>query len=57
MADVKVSYTRCSMYVLGLALTCPACGTLVNSGDRHECETPRDRKPVVRKKAKVHVRQ
>jgi hypothetical protein len=34
---IKISYGSCSISVLGTDITCPLCGTVVKSGQRHKC--------------------
>lgn len=34
--------TRCSFTIHGMDMECPACGELVQSGYRHQCETDGD---------------
>jgi hypothetical protein len=45
---VKVTYSHCSISVIGTQIVCPLCRTLVKSGERHECKKPRaEQKPVI----------
>ncbi len=45
----KTNYSECSIFVLGINMSCPLCGELVESGYRHRCEAP---EPVKAKKPK-----
>jgi hypothetical protein len=40
VAKVKVKWGTCSMFVEGMEMNCPLCGTLVKSGETHNCGTP-----------------
>lgn len=33
----KSTIGECSIYVEGMDFKCPLCGTLVQSGERHQC--------------------
>lgn len=35
--DVQKAFSRCTVFVVGMDMNCPACGVLVHSGERHEC--------------------
>jgi hypothetical protein len=39
VAKVKVKRGTCSMFVEGMDMNCPLCGTLVKSGESHTCGT------------------
>jgi len=34
----SVASATCLVYVEGMEMTCPLCGTLVRSGERHQCK-------------------
>ena len=38
---VKVS-GECFVYVEGMSMNCPLCGTIVRSGEQHSCKALRD---------------
>jgi hypothetical protein len=40
MAIKTVSYADCSIFIVGMDMKCPLCGTLVLSGQRHTCSRP-----------------
>ena len=48
----KISYGHCCVSVLGMDMNCPLCGTLVKSGERHECvrEEPKPVKKIRKRK-------
>lgn len=46
----KINVSKCYLFVSGLDMNCPVCGTRVHSGEQHECGT--DIKPARRKPAK-----
>lgn len=47
----KVKVTgNCSIYVLGMEMNCPLCGTLVQSGENHACQKAEPVKPKPRKR-------
>jgi hypothetical protein len=43
----KMSYSECSIYVQGISMNCPLCGTLVEDGERHDCKKPYAEAPPV----------
>jgi hypothetical protein len=47
MRDVTISYGKCAVWVEGMEMKCPLCGTLVRSGENHACkvEQPARRQP------------
>jgi hypothetical protein len=47
--NVKVSASHCSLFVQGMDMNCPLCGTLVKSGERHECSKPEPAIPPKRR--------
>jgi uncharacterized C2H2 Zn-finger protein len=52
VVKVKVKWGTCSMFVDGLDMNCPLCGTLIKSGEKtHYCETPRPKAKSQRLKA------
>lgn len=38
--NVSVGYGRCRITILGTDMKCPLCGSLVKSGQTHECTSP-----------------
>lgn len=40
----KINYGKCSIVVQGMEMNCPLCGTLVKSGETHECENRQPKK-------------
>jgi len=40
MTTTRVSYNKCSLFVVGVDMNCPLCGARVRSGERHECSGP-----------------
>ena len=50
MAKVKMNWGKCTVAVVGVDMNCPLCGTLVKSGERHECEKREPQKKLTRKK-------
>lgn len=43
---MTITYDNCSLYVLGMDLKCPLCGSLVKSGETHRCSS----KPTKKKR-------
>lgn len=47
----KIKYGTFSLFVVGLEMNCPLCGTLVKSGETHKCGTPEPKAKSQRVKA------
>ena len=45
----KFNYAQCSISVSGTDMICPLCGTLVRSGERHNCELREPKKKPIKR--------
>lgn len=43
---VRVTYSHCSIYVVGAEMQCPLCQTTVFSGECHQCSKPKNDQPA-----------